>query len=352
VLVCLPVLASSAQATFPGANGKIAFERNSSDFNFHVWTMNPDGSGQANLSGTDFYDFQPAWSPDGSQVAFARDAPRPDTSGNPSIYVINADGSALTRITNGADPAWSPDGSKLAFARGGIFAGQIYTINRDSSVETNLSSVEFPTADSSPNWSPDGSKIVFTRCVISGLSHGSIGYSSCQIYTMNRDGSNQTNVSNGTAFDGSPNWSPDGTRIVFARRESQFSQITQIYTMNADGTNQTRISTDAATRDTAAAWSPDGTEIVFERSFAHDVPGGFSGQIFTMNLDGSGQTNLSNGATDDGEPDWQPVRGPQRSDYKNTAQFCKAERDFLGESRFRAKYGGGANAHGKCVSGK
>ena len=50
------------------------------------------------------------------------------------------------------------------------------------------------------------------------------------------------------------------------------------------------------------------------------------------------------------QPDWQPLVGPQRSDYKNGSKFCKAERDFLGDTAFRQKYGGGANAHGRCVS--
>ena len=51
-------------------------------------------------------------------------------------------------------------------------------------------------------------------------------------------------------------------------------------------------------------------------------------------------------------PDWQPLVGPSRADYKNAATFCKAEQEFLGDGAFRQKYGGGANAHGKCVSGK
>ena len=55
---------------------------------------------------------------------------------------------------------------------------------------------------------------------------------------------------------------------------------------------------------------------------------------------------------DDFNPDWQPLPEPKRVDFKNAAQFCKAERDFLGDAAFRAKYGDGANAYGKCVSGK
>jgi hypothetical protein len=65
----------------------------------------------------------------------------------------------------------------------------------------------------------------------------------------------------------------------------------------------------------------------------------------TANIDAKLTTNA-----DAFSNDWQPLPGPQRTDYKDAAQFCKAERDFLGGSQFRAKYGGGANAHGKCVS--
>jgi hypothetical protein len=70
-----------------------------------------------------------------------------------------------------------------------------------------------------------------------------------------------------------------------------------------------------------------------------------------MNADGTSQTRLTNDpAASNFSPDWQPIPGPQRRDYKNAEQVCKAARDFLGDSQFRAKYGDGANAHGKCVS--
>ena len=70
-----------------------------------------------------------------------------------------------------------------------------------------------------------------------------------------------------------------------------------------------------------------------------------------MNSDGTAQAPITEAViVGSGAPDWQPSPGPQRSDYKNAAQFCKAERDFLGDAAFTQKYGGGANAFGKCVS--
>jgi hypothetical protein len=72
-----------------------------------------------------------------------------------------------------------------------------------------------------------------------------------------------------------------------------------------------------------------------------------------MNADGTNQTRLTDNVFNYVvAPDWQTIPGPNRSDYKNAAQFCKAERDFLGEETFRQKYGGGADAYGKCVSSK
>jgi Tol biopolymer transport system component len=341
-----------AQATFPGKNGKIAFERfngnYSEGFNYHLFTMSPDGSAQANLSGNDFYDFVPAWSPDGTQIAFSRDAPRPNTTGNPSIYTIKADGAALTSLTNGVSPAWSPDGTKIAFSQGDPLADHIDTMNTDGSGRISVTPDEFGTVDGSPDWSPDGTKIAFMRCLLSGFAHGSASYSECQIWTTHPDGTGQTKISNSSTFDGAPSWSPDSTKIAFVRREDNHGQI---YTMHADGSNRTRISQEASITDTTPVWSPDGTKIAFAR---HE-PGAIGGQIFIANTDGSARVNLSNSTTDDRVPDWQAIPGPRRSDYKNAAQFCKAEGYFLGDTGFAAKYGtnrNAANAHGKCVSQK
>src|SRR5206468_1304780 len=113
--------------------------------------------------------------------------------------------------------------------------------------------------------------------------------------------------------------------------------------------------------DENPVWSPDGKKIAFDRTSCPSTgccPDGActSGDIYTINTDGSGETNITNnppppqtGPIDIG-PDWRPLPGQQSSDYKNAAKFCEAERDLLGEVAFTSRYGGGANAYGKCVS--
>jgi len=266
---------SSAFATFPGENGKIAFHRNG-----EIYVMNADGSEQTNISNNPAFDGYPHWSPDGTKIAFmtSRDGI------NYEIYVMNADGTSQTRLTNNADldaePIWSPDGTKIAFRSDRDNHNyQIYVMNADGSEQTNISNN--PAADIHPDWSPDGTKIAFA----------SDRAGSYQIYVMNADGSEQTRLTN-PAFGYQPSWSPDGTEIAFS---SSRDGNREIYVMNADGTSQTRLTNNAAI-DEQPSWSPDGTEIAFISSRDY--------QVYVMNADGSEQTNISNNPAAHGNPDW------------------------------------------------
>jgi Tol biopolymer transport system component len=134
----------------------------------------------------------------------------PPIDENAGIYVMDANGTNLTKLTSDADdyiyPAWSPDGTRIAFTS--FFRDydwEIYIMNADGTNQTRLTHYS---SDPDPYsfvedlaWSPDGTRIAFV-------------YSS-DIYVMNADGSNQTNLTNNSLFDFNPAWSPDGTRIVF-----------------------------------------------------------------------------------------------------------------------------------------
>ena len=120
-----------------------------------------------------------------------------------------------------------------------------------------------------------------------------------EIYVMNADGSEQTNISNNPAFDGYPHWSPDGKKIAFMTSRDGINY--EIYVMNADGTSQTRL-TNNADLDAEPSWSPDGTKIAFRSDRDNH-----NYQIYVMNADGSEQTNISNNPAVHDNPDWGPA---------------------------------------------
>ena len=156
------------------------------------------------------------------------------------------------------DPQPSPDGSKIAFVVANYVdgTGDIFTMNRDGTAVRQLT---FDSElDDQPTWSPDGARIAFrsNRTLADG-----------NIWVMNADGSNQTNITPdplpATIDNRRPAWSPDGTRIAFASNEGGTYDI---WTMKSDGSNRLRISS-SDDLDTEPAWSPDGKTIAFRRSF-------------------------------------------------------------------------------------
>jgi Tol biopolymer transport system component len=177
-------------------------------------------------------DAQPAWSPDGAKIAFRR-TPGPNgitATCNNELWVIRANGAPkaqqLTHAgvnANAANPSWSPDGSKVAFSRFNP-TRQIFVLDLDTGIETDIDQTGGTYADTDPDWSPDGTKIAFIR-LVPGLGN--------EVALMNADGSNQTvltNLPGNGAVE--TTWSPDGSKLAFV----QAVQPQGIYTMNPDGT--------------------------------------------------------------------------------------------------------------------
>jgi|GEM_PF-2285663 len=164
---------------------------------------------------------------------------------------------------------------------------EIYKMNVNGTDQTRLTNNT--AADDYPSFSPDGSKIIFA----------SSRDGNWEIYTMNADGTGQTRLTNNTAFDEYPCFSPDGTKIAFtSKRDSNY----EVYIMNADGSGQTRLTNNTEAYDGCPFFSPDGTKIVFTST--RDIGGNF--EIYIMNTDGSGQTRLTNDPASDGHACFSP----------------------------------------------
>jgi Tol biopolymer transport system component/lysophospholipase L1-like esterase len=310
----------------PAGNGPIVF-MSTRPGNFEIYSMAADGFGQTRLTSnagtgiTNFFnnDWHPVYSPDGRTIAFASN--RGDAGvvdGNFKIYTMAANGSGQMQITtndggNGSgdfEPAFSPAGTRIAFRRGHDASSEIYTVATDGSDGKRLTSNAV--GDSQPVFSPDGTRIAFTR--------KGDGQFNAAIYTMAADGSDEKQLTNTDAAtepntDTFPSYSPDGTKIAFTSdRDGRGG--TEIYIMAADGSEQLRLTTRPVSSDTGAgqpAFSPDGTKIAFARVMepTADDYASHRNEIYTMAIDGSNWTRLTfnqgpGGSGFDGEPNWGP----------------------------------------------
>jgi Tol biopolymer transport system component len=277
---------------------KIAFTSNR-DGNREIYVMNSDGSEQKNLTNNPGNDGSPSWSPDGKKIAFFS-----NRDGNWEIYVMNADGSGQKRLTNDPDrdggPSWSPDGKKIVFVKGrhekqgqGNYIRKIYVMNADGSKLKRLTDNSNPAQDYSTFWSPNGKKIAFTT-----TRDGNY-----EIYVMNPDGSRQKRLTNNSARDTGGLWSPDGKQMAFiSDRDGHF----EIYVMNADGSEQKRL-TNNPDRDVGPSWSPDGKKILFFSMHGSQKKGRDRNfEIHVMNADGSGRKRLTSIVGLDFLPCWSP----------------------------------------------
>lgn len=224
------------------------------DGNQEIYIVNADGSGLTNLTKNPASDRDPAFSPDGSRIAFTsnRDGDRAE------IYVMDADGTGSVRLTTegGQRPAFSPDGAKIAFLSYRDGNGEIYIMNSDGTEQTRL--MDSAAFDGSPVFSPDGSQIAFETARDGDY----------EIYIMNVDGSALRRLTNNTASDRSPAFSPDGGQIAFSSdRDSQWKHI---YLMDVDGTRATRLTNEDAF-DSLPVFGPDGKMMAFSSDRDSDM---------------------------------------------------------------------------------
>ena len=235
-----------------------------------IWVMNADGSGATQLTDTRADEGYPWWSPDGATITF--DSDRDDGF---DIWAMDADGSNVRRLRRHAArdvaASWSPDGRRIAFMSDRTGGFDVWVMDADG-----MNAVRVTETGTSwfPVFSPDGSRLAF--------------HVGRDVHTMDAAGGPLTRLTADPANGMVPSWSPDGRRIAFM---SWRNGRTEIFVMNADGTDQ-RVLVSMPSGDAIdPRWSPDGASIVFVH-----LPGGMQGEertIWRVDADGGNLRRLS-----------------------------------------------------------
>jgi TolB protein len=340
--VMLVLAAGSADAAFPGKNGKIAFSKeNFRTGDSGIFAIDPDGSGQERLGSG--YGSSPSWSADGEQVVFVASSGESEREFNGDIFVMDADGSNRRQITDTrayeSSPSFFPDGETVAFARYSERNGaDVFAVKLDGSGLTKLTD-DPGFYEESVAVSPNGQKIAFTR------------YNrSSEIFVMNADGSDPENLTRtGRVDEFGSDWSPDGGTLAFtsyrfsgfeglaaeaedsgtfapealgpeslAREASEPKESTagpegepqedvEVTVINADGTGRRDLTASRAF-DASPAFSPNGNKIVFSRmSFGESEMSGKS-DLVVMSADGANKRQITDTPRAfEFEADWQPI---------------------------------------------
>ena len=285
----------------------IAFESDRDRDDPEIYLINAvDGSNSQRLTFTRALDEVPTWSPDGRKILFSSDMSGVPHNGNYEIYIMDNNGQNIQRLTeiDGQDtyPSMSPDGEYIVFESWQNGHPELYKMKSDGTSINRLTHYDKNnkvgnSGSGNPSWSPiikkDDRKQHLQKIIFQSDRDGNH-----EIYIMNADGSNQTNISNNNSFDGSPVFSPDGTKIAFVSNRSGKHNI---WIMNSDGSGLYNL-TNSTSDNFYPSWSPSGDKITYD-SYAEGAQGG---DIFIMDINGKQSKNLTNTAQDEGYPSWSP----------------------------------------------
>jgi Tol biopolymer transport system component len=290
--LCATTVAASVASASDA--GRIAFVGNQAG-SFQLYTMDPNGTNViqiTNLASSPFETWVPDFSPDGKRITFCYG--NVNGSGNliTEIYVMNVDGTGLAQITNDGlfdcFPRWSPDGRLIVFGRMSPITFQLVvaSMRPDGSGKRELTTPYWGIARS--GFTPDGERIVWET--------QQAGFTSV-VWSMDWDGSHQKRLTPARLKAGEVSApSSDGKHIVFIDNQNIPPVLpNEIYGMNLDGTGIQRLTKPVGdSHDVLPNYSPDGTKIVFA---SDRMSSDGSLDLFTMNADGSNMTRIATGIT-------------------------------------------------------
>jgi len=268
-----------------------------------VYTSNPDGSGRRQRThvGAARAAGAPDWSPGGAKIVYES-----NQTGDYRIWVMNADGSGHTRLTNDPgfadlEPSWSPDGKRILFSRcddhvGFILTCDLEVMNAAGGGMRRLAGGHWTYV--SGQYSPDGRRIVV------GTDRGCF---QSALWLMRSDGTGLHRITRPSLQAFWPGWSPDGRHIVFTDNCCQFGS--NIWTVRPDGTGLRELTHfgPAPLQGGFASYSPNGQRIVLQ--YNGKCPArGLCQYFYVMNADGSGLHAVHTGVANTFLTYWGPAR--------------------------------------------
>ena len=225
--------------------------------NSEIYTVCPDGSDMINLTALISSDTDPAWSPDGSRIAFTS-----DRDGSSQVYVMDADGRYPMELTSdyvNDKPVWLLDGERIAFrTNDGADMWWWRIIDLNSFEISDFSSPSYDPFFQTPAWSPDGSRLAYMSLVEQQERNDG----SSQLHVKVLPNRSDAALTSDVWANINPVWSPDGERIAFFSERDGTYNLFALYVINADGTGLERITAPLYSVKASVSWSPDGKWLV------------------------------------------------------------------------------------------